>query len=66
MTLTVQDLINQLQTLDPTLPVLVVDGLDRYELFEHQVSELDLHGDFETTEDTQFPDTEKQKYAVIG
>lgn len=64
--MTVQDLINQLQTLDPNLPVLFVDGFDRYELFEHQVTEMDLHGDFETTEASQFPETEKEKYAVIG
>lgn len=64
--MTVQDLIDQLQTLDPSLPVLIVDNLDRYELQDHQVSALDLHGDFETTEESKIPETEKQKYAVIG
>jgi len=64
--MTVQDLIDQLQTLDPNLPVLIVDNLDRYELQDHQVSALDLHDDFELTEESKIPETEKQKYAVIG
>ena len=64
--MTVQDLINQLQTLNPDLPVLIVDGLDRYELHDHQVCQLQLHEDFETTEESKFPETEQQDYAVIG
>tara|TARA_Y100001958_G_C20752616_1_gene236265 strand:+ start:325 stop:519 length:195 start_codon:yes stop_codon:yes gene_type:complete len=64
--MTVQDLINQLQTLDPNLPVLIVDGLDRYELHDHQVSEMALHDDFETTEESKIPESEQQDYVVIG
>ncbi len=64
--MTVQDLINQLQTLDPNLPVLIVDNLDRYELQDHQVCQLKLHEDFETTEDSKLPQSEQQDYAVIG
>tara|TARA_B100000927_G_C16316478_1_gene409584 strand:+ start:353 stop:547 length:195 start_codon:yes stop_codon:yes gene_type:complete len=64
--MTVQDLINQLQTLNPDLPVLIVDGLDRYELRDHQVSELALHDDFEITEESKIPESEQQDYAVIG
>ena len=64
--MTVQDLINQLQTLNPNLPVLIVDGLDRYELHDHQVSQLQLHEDFETTEESKLPESEQKDYAVIG
>jgi len=64
--MTVQDLINQLQTLNPELPILVVDNLDRYRLQDHQVSIMNLHDDFETSEESKYPETEKQKYVVIG
>ena len=64
--MTVLDLINQLKTLDPNLPVLIVDGLDKYKLQDHQVSAMSLHEDFESTEDTRYPNSEKKDYAVVG
>ena len=64
--MTVQDLINQLQTLNPNLPVLIVDGLDRYKLHDHQVCQLQLHEDFETAEDSKLPQSEQQDYVIIG
>ena len=64
--MTVQDLIDQLQTLNPELPVLVVDNLNRYRLQDHQVSIMSLHDDFEKSEESKHPETEKQKYVVIG
>ena len=64
--MTVLDLINQLKNLDPSLPVLIVDGLYKYELLDHQVSAMSLHEDLESTEDTRHPNSEKKDYIVVG
>ena len=64
--MTVLDLINQLKTLDPNLPVLIVDGLDKYKLQDHQVSAMSLHEDLESSGDTRYPNGEKKEYAVVG
>lgn len=64
--MTVLDLINQLKTLDPSLPVLIVDGLDKYKMQDHQVCVMSLHEDLENTEDTRSPNSEKKDYAVVG
>ena len=64
--MTVQDLINQLNTLNPNLPVLIVDGLDRYNLQDHQVCSMQLHEDYEKTQDSRHPEGEIKEYAVIG
>ncbi len=64
--MTVLDLINQLKTLDPSLPVLIVDGLDKYKLQDYQVSAMSLHEDLETTVYTRYPNGEKKEYAVVG
>ena len=64
--MTVLDLINQLKTFDPNLPVLIVDGLDKYKLQDHQVSAMSLHEDLESTEDTRSTNSEKKDYVVVG
>ena len=64
--MTVQDLISQLNTLDPNLPVLIVDGLDRYDLQDDQVCSMQLHEDYEKTQDSRHPEGEIKEYAVIG
>ena len=64
--MTVQDLINQLQTLNPNLTVLIVDGMDRYDLHDHQVVATNLHEDYEPSDTTKEPNSDLKKYAVIG
>ena len=64
--MTVQDLINKLNTLDPNLPVLIVDGLEKYDLRDYQTRAMELHEDYEDHRDTRHPEGETKKYAVIG
>ena len=64
--MTVQDLINKLNTLDPNLPVLIVDGLEKYDLRDYQTRTMELHEDYEDYRGTRHPEGETKKYAVIG
>ena len=64
--MTVQDLINQLQTLNPNLKVLIVDGMDRYDLHVHQVYTTNLHKDYEPSDTTRHPQSEIKQYVTIG
>lgn len=64
--MTVQELINHLQTLDQNLTVLIVDNTDHYNLQEHQVTTLNLHEDYEPSNTTRKPKSKLKTYAIIG